>query len=143
MTGGSKVPDGLFYTRDHEWVRVEAGQITVGITDHAQAELTDVVYADLPSAGKDVRRRETVLTLESVKTVAEVYAPIDGRLVGSNEELRTHPELINQEPYGRGWIFQMTSKDKGPVSGLMSATEYRAFLDAPSPADAASSPSGP
>ncbi len=129
MTGSSRVMDGLSYTRDHEWVRADGNQLTIGITDHAQAELTDVVFADLPSAGKEVRRREVVLTLESVKTVAEVYAPIEGKVTRANEDLRTHPELINQDPYGRGWIFQMASE--GPLTGLMSATEYRAFLDTP------------
>ncbi len=131
MTSPSKVLDDLSYTRDHEWVRVDGHHLTVGITDHAQAELTDVVFADLPSPGKPVRRRDVVLNLESVKTVAEVYAPADGTITQVNEELRTHPELINQDPYGRGWVFQMEAP--GPLSDLMSGAAYRAFLESPVP----------
>jgi glycine cleavage system H protein len=131
MTQTSRVVEGLLYTPDHEWVRTEGHHLTIGITDHAQAELTDVVFADLPRPGKEVQRHDVVLTLESVKTVAEVYAPTEGKVTQANEDLRAHPELINQDPYGRGWIFQMESAQA--PSGLMSAEEYRAFLAAAGP----------
>ena len=131
MTVSPKVVEGLLYTRDHEWVRVDGHLLTVGVTDHAQAELTDVVFADLPAPGREVESHDVVLTLESVKTVAEVYSPTGGKVTQANEELRAHPELINQDPYGRGWIFQM--EGRAALTGLLSAAQYRALLEKPAP----------
>ncbi len=123
----SKVPDGIRYTKSHEWVRVDGDTITVGITDHAQAELTDIVFVDLPGAGKAFAAGATVLMLESVKTVADVYAPGPGTLVEANADLKSHPELVNQDPYGRGWLFRL--RLSGSLSpDLLDATGYRAFL---------------
>ena len=123
----SKVPEGLRYAKSHEWVRVEGDTVTVGITDHAQAQLTDIVFADLPAAGKAAQGGTPVMVLESVKTVADIYAPADGTVVDSNAELRTHPELVNKDPYGKGWLFRL--KLTGPVDpGLLDPAAYRAFL---------------
>ncbi len=123
----SKVPEGLRYTKSHEWVRVEGDVATVGITDHAQSQLTDIVFVDLPTGNKSVALGGTVLSLESVKTVADVYAPGPGTVSESNAELKTHPELINQDPYGRGWLFRV--KLSGPIDPeLLDAAAYRAHL---------------
>jgi glycine cleavage system H protein len=123
----SKVPDGLRYAKSHEWVRTEGETVTVGITDHAQAELTDIVFVELPNAGKTVSRGGPVLVLESVKTVADIYAPADGTVVEANAELKAHPEWVNQDPYGKGWLFRL--RPTGEIDPeLMDAAGYRAFL---------------
>jgi glycine cleavage system H protein len=124
----SKVPNELQYTKSHEWVKVDGDQATVGITDHAQAQLTDIVFVDLPAPGKAVTKGGGVLVLESVKTVADVYAPGNGTVSEANAELKSHPELVNQDPYGKGWLYRM--KLAGPIeaSGLLSADAYRALI---------------
>jgi glycine cleavage system H protein len=123
----SKVPEGLRYAKSHEWVRVEGETVTVGITDHAQSQLTDIVFADLPSAGKAVTAGATTMVLESVKTVADIYAPGDGTVSEANAELKTHPEFVNQDPYGKGWLFRL--RLTGALSSdLMDAAGYKAFL---------------
>jgi glycine cleavage system H protein len=126
MTAG-KVPTELKYTKSHEWVRIEGTTATVGITDHAQGELTDIVFVDLPAEGKSAAAGASVLVLESVKTVADVYAPGPGKVVAVNSDLKTHPEYINQDPYGKGWIFRLELS--GPIeAGLMSAEQYVQFV---------------
>ena len=124
----SKVPPELKYTRSHEWVREESGVATVGITDHAQAELTDIVFVNLPASGAAVARGASVLVLESVKTVVDVYAPEAGELQEVNAALKAHPELVNQDPYGAGWLFRL--KLAGPLDAaeLLDADGYRALL---------------
>ncbi|HEV2316339.1 MAG TPA: glycine cleavage system protein GcvH [Thermoplasmata archaeon] len=125
MTEG-KIPEELRYTDQHEWIREDGGELVVGITDHAQSELTDIVFVDLPAAGKEATAGQSVLVLESVKTVADVYAPAPGTITKVNEELKKHPELINKDPYGGGWIFRL--RPTAPAGGLLSPAEYRAFL---------------
>jgi glycine cleavage system H protein len=122
----TKVPEDRQYTKEHEWVREDAGELVVGITDYAQGELTDIVFVDLPPVGKEARAGGSVLVLESVKTVSDIYAPADGAVTAVNDELRSHPELVNQDPYGRGWVFRL--RPSGPPAGLLSAAEYRAQL---------------
>jgi glycine cleavage system H protein len=121
----TKVPADLRYTKTHEWVRVDGDTATVGITDHAQGQLTDIVFVDLPAAGKAVPKGGSVLVLESVKTVADVYAPAAGTVTEANLELKAHPEFVNQDPYGKGWLFKM--KLSGPIdpAELLSAEGYR------------------
>ena len=121
-------PSELRYTKSHEWVRVAGDEITVGITDHAQSELTDIVFVDLPKVGAPLKDGAAVLVLESVKTVADVYAPASGAVVAVNEALKAHPELVNKSPYGDGWLYKQ-SKGSEP-SGTLSADEYRAFVAA-------------
>ena len=123
-----KVPNELRYTKSHEWVKVEGNVATVGITDHAQAALTDIVFVDLPAAGKAVTKGGSVLVLESVKTVADVYAPGNGSVKESNGELKSHPELINHDPYGQGWLYRLELGAPIGSGELMSADEYRAFV---------------
>jgi len=123
-----KVPNELRYTKSHEWVKVDGETATVGITDHAQAQLTDIVFVDLPAPGKAVNGGASALVLESVKTVADVYAPGNGAVSEVNGELKAHPELINQDPYGKGWIFRV--KLSGPIGAgyLLSADQYRELV---------------
>ncbi|HXY46721.1 MAG TPA: glycine cleavage system protein GcvH [Thermoplasmata archaeon] len=121
----TKVPEDLKYTKTHEWVRVEGNVATVGITDHAQGQLTDIVFVDLPAAGKPVTKGGSVLVLESVKTVADVYAPGDGTVESANGELKAHPELVNHDPYGKGWLYKLKLSGPLDTSGLLSPQAYR------------------
>ena len=120
MTG--KIPQDRQYTVSHEWVRTEGEELVVGITDHAQSELTDIVFVDLPAVGRSVAAGESVLVLESVKTVADVYAPAPGTIAAANADLKGQPGLINQDPYGKGWIYRL--KRTAPPQGLLSPAEY-------------------
>jgi len=122
------IPDQLRYTKSHEWVRVEGDVATVGITDHAQSELTDIVFVDPAAQGKTVAAGGSVLVLESVKTVADVYAPGPGTVTEVNPELKGHPELVNQDPYGRGWLFRLRLSAPVAADALLTADAYRAFL---------------
>ena len=124
----SKLPAELRYTKSHEWVRIEGDTATVGITDHAQGQLTDIVFVDLPAVGKAVSAGAPALTLESVKTVADVYAPGDGVIAAANADLKTHPEFVNQDPYGKGWIFRVKLSKPIDSATLLSADAYRATL---------------
>lgn len=127
---GENVPGDRQYTKSHEWVRTEGDVATVGITDHAQSQLTDIVYVDLSAPGKSVAAGASVLVLESVKTVADVYAPGPGTVTEVNAELKAHPELINQDPYGKGWIFRIRLSGPLAADQLLNAEGYRAFLEA-------------
>jgi glycine cleavage system H protein len=122
------IPAELRYTKSHEWVRTDGDVLTVGITDHAQSELTDIVYVDLNLKSKSVAAGVVVLVLESVKTVADLFAPVGGEITEVNAELKPHPDYVNRFPYAEGWIFRM--KPSGPVApgALLTAEEYRAFL---------------
>jgi len=119
------LPPDLRYAKTHEWVRIEGSVVTVGISDHAQAELTDIVFVDLPAPGRHVEAGTSMLVLESVKTVADVYAPATGTIREVNLELKSHPEWVNQEPYGRGWLVRIEGT---PAPDLLSADQYRALI---------------
>jgi glycine cleavage system H protein len=129
VTDTSKIPDDLKYTKSHEWVRVEGERATVGITDHAQSELTDIVFVDLPATGATIAAGASVLVLESVKTVADVYAPGPGTLAEVNAALKAQPGLVNQDPYGAGWLFRLTLTSPIDPATLLDATGYRAFVE--------------
>ena len=120
-------PELLRYTKSHEWILVAGDEVTVGITDHAQRELTDIVFVDLPKPGKRLAAGEVALVLESVKTVADVYTPFNGEVVAVNEGLRAHPELVNRAPYGAGWLFRLRRSGAAESDSTMSATEYAAL----------------
>ncbi len=126
----TKLPADLRYTKSHEWVRADGAELVVGITDHAQAELTDIVFVDLPAAGKAVAAGQGVLVLESVKTVADIYAPAAGTVTAANGELTAHPELVNQDPYGKGWLYRLRPSAPFDPASLLSAEQYRAGLGA-------------
>jgi glycine cleavage system H protein len=123
----SQVPDTLRYTRSHEWLRQEAdGSITVGITDHAQAQLGDLVYVELPAVGDALEAGAACAVVESVKAAADVYCPVAGCIEAVNEALQDAPELINGDPYGDGWLFRLKPDDASAVSTLLDAAGYRA-----------------
>jgi glycine cleavage system H protein len=126
----TKEPEDRRYTKSHEWVRIEGNVVTVGITDHAQSELTDIVFVDLPAVGKAVTGGSSALVLESVKTVADVYAPVAGTISEVNSDLKGHPELINQDPYGKGWIFKVRAAGPVDASVFLDAAGYRASWSA-------------
>ena len=121
------MPD-LRYTKDHEWVKVEGKLAKIGITDHAQHELTEIVFVELPSADKEVSKGEVVANVESVKTVSEVFTPVSGIVKDSNGKLVDSPELLNKDPYGQGWIVVIEVKDPSELSELMSADAYTKLL---------------
>jgi len=122
----SLVPDPLRYTKDHEWARMEGSRARVGITDHAQHELTDVVYVEFPAIGKEVRKGEVLGVVESVKAVSEIYAPLSGKVVAVNRDLDDHPERVNKDPYGGGWLVDLEIEDPAEVTTLLDAAAYRA-----------------
>lgn len=121
----SNVPDDLYYTESHEWVRIEGENARVGITDHAQAELTDVVYVELPKVGTKVEARGQIAVVESVKAASDIYAPIKGEVVEANEALSANPALVNTDPFGEGWIFVLKMDSPDDAKKLKDAAAYR------------------
>ena len=119
------IPDDLKYSETHEWIRLEEGQARVGITDHAQSELTDIVFVELPAVGKDVKKGEELCVVESVKSVSEVYAPVTGKVVAVNTRLDDAPELINKSPYADGWIVELEVKNPGDLTSLLDPAAYK------------------
>lgn len=120
------VPDHLYFSDSHEWVDPSSPDAApVGISDHAQAELTDVVYLELPEVGRTVSKGEAVAVIESVKAANDIYAPVSGEIVEMNEALAEAPEPVNEDPYGGGWMFKVKLADSGEVEGLMNAAAYR------------------
>ena len=119
------VPDDLLYTETHEWIRREGDNVRVGITDHAQSELTDVVYVELPKMDRQLNARESIAVVESVKAASDIYAPVKGTVVEVNKALEADPGLINREPYGQGWIFVLKIDNADDLKHLKDATAYR------------------
>ena len=124
----SGVPDDLHYTESHEWIRIEGERAVVGITDYAQDALTDVVWVELAEVGAKVGAMEPCASVESVKSVSEIYAPVSGEIVESNEALEDTPEAINQDPYGQGWIFTLRMDDVSQVEDLLDAATYTGLI---------------
>ena len=124
----SEVPEDLHYTESHEWIRIEGDTAVVGITDYAQNALTDVVWVELAEVGAKVGAMEPCASVESVKSVSEIYAPVAGEIVESNEALEDSPESINQDPYGEGWIFTLSMEDTSQVEGLLDAATYSGLI---------------
>ena len=122
------IPSDLRYNSSHEWVRLEGDIITVGITDHAQAELTDVVFVELPAVGRKVDHGDPTAVVESVKAASDIYAPLSGEITEGNQEVEADPALVNTDPYGKGWIFKMRLNDAASVSQLMDAAAYAAMI---------------
>lgn len=125
MAEKSVVKDGLKYTVDHEWVQVDGGNAKVGITDHAQKELTEIVFIELPKKGKKLQRGDVLGQVESVKTVASVYAPVSGEVVEVNSDLENMTQLINESPYDQGWMVVIKMDDPSVANSLMDAAAYR------------------
>lgn len=121
-------PENLKYTKDHEWVRIDGDTGIVGITDYAQGELGDVVFVELPSVGKTVKAHDSFGTIEAVKAVSDIYAPVSGSIVGVNPELEKTPEVVNKDPYGNGWMVKIKLSNASEVSSLLSAAAYKQLV---------------
>jgi glycine cleavage system H protein len=128
------VPEDLRYSREHEWARAEGGVIRVGITDFAQDALGDVVYVDVPEVGSEVRAGEPFGEVESTKSVSDVYAPVSGRVVERNTRLADAPQLVNQDPYGDGWMIAIEAAGASGLDAMLDAAAYRAFVEEAPPA---------
>ncbi len=124
----SEVPDNLYYTADHEWLLIADGVAVIGITDYAQDSLTDIVYVELPDGGSSFKSGEEFASVESVKSVSGIFAPLDGEVIAVNEELDDSPELINQDPYGEGWIVKLRISSPDSESELLSPADYKAEI---------------
>lgn len=118
-------PESLLYSEDHEWVRDEGNRATIGITDYAQSQLKDIVYVDLPEIGSEFKKGESMGVVESVKTVADIYSPVTGKVIEKNLDLKDHPEWVNTDPYGKGWLLRMELAEKEELKELLSSNAYQ------------------
>tara|TARA_B100001179_G_C18434362_1_gene336032 strand:- start:116 stop:505 length:390 start_codon:yes stop_codon:yes gene_type:complete len=126
------ISDDCKYTQEHEWVKVEnteANEVLVGITDYAQDQLGDIVYLELPQTGSVVKQLDKMGEIESVKAVSDLFSPISGNVIESNSELNDHPELVNEDPFGKGWLIRVTMTSVNELDGLMAASEYQSYID--------------
>ena len=130
-----KFPEGLLYTESHEWVKVEdstlreeGSQVTIGLTDYAQGQLKDIVYVDIPEVGCEFKKGDSIGVVESVKTVADIYTPMTGKVIDANFTLKDHPQFVNEDPYGKGWLVKMEIGDREELKELLSAKDYRGSL---------------
>jgi glycine cleavage system H protein len=124
----TEVPADLKYAKSHEWVRVEGDTATVGITDHAQKELTDIVFVELPSVGRELKSEEPCAVVESVKTASDVYAPVSGKVVEVNQTVTGDPGLVNSDPYGKGWFYRIKLSRPADLEALLAAPAYAAQI---------------
>ncbi|MCX7759870.1 MAG: glycine cleavage system protein GcvH [Hydrogenothermaceae bacterium] len=124
-----KVLEDLYYTKEHIWVKIELDVATIGITDYGQHQLGDVVFVDLPELNREVESGEVIASVESVKAVSEIYSPLTGKIISINEDLSNDPSVINSDPYGDGWICDIQLKDPQEIEDLMTADDYRAYLE--------------
>ena len=125
----SKIPSDLRYTKSHEWVRpAQNGSVEIGISDHAQAALGDLVFVEVPEAGRALSAGEACAVVESVKAASDVYSPLAGKVIANNDALASKPELLNEDPYGAGWMFRLETGASANAASLMSASAYEAFL---------------
>lgn len=120
----SNCPQDLKYTESHEWLKVDGDEVTVGITDHAQGQLGDIVFVELPLIADEVFKGKEASVVESVKTAADIYSPITGEVIAINEELTAQPETVNEDPYGKGWLFKIKMQDTAELTTYMSAEQY-------------------
>ena len=123
-----KFPDNIKYTQEHEWIRVEGNKAFVGITDYAQSELGEIVFLDVDTIGETIGQGEVFGSIEAVKTVSDLNMPATGEVLAFNENLNDHPELVNNDPYGEGWIIQISVQDAAELNNLMDAAAYQASL---------------
>jgi glycine cleavage system H protein len=122
------VPEKLYYTKEHEWLGTDDSVATIGITDYAQGELGDIVFIELPDVGTEIKQMEAFGTIEAVKTVADLYSPVSGEVVEVNSVIEEKPEVINQDPYGEGWIIKVRLTNEAEVDGLLGSEEYKALI---------------
>jgi glycine cleavage system H protein len=125
----NEIRKDLKYTNSHEWIKIKKDIAIVGITDHAQSELTDIVFAELPSIGKMVQKGEELCVVESVKSVSEIYSPISGEIIKINKKLEDSPEIINEDPYDEGWLVELSIKDRKDIDDLLSPEEYKKIIE--------------
>lgn len=124
----TNVPEDLVYTKEHEWARIDGAEVVVGITDYAQDQLGDVVFVSLPEPGAEVTAGQAFGEVESTKSVSDVYSPVSGRVVAKNDEVEQKPELVNDDPYGAGWLVRIDAGE-APLAGLLDAASYRAHVE--------------
>ena len=124
------IPKDLRYTETHEWVDLNGKTARVGITDHAQKEISDIVFIELPKVGRDIKQKESAMVIESVKAAFDIYAPVSGKITKINEELSKKPETVNQSPYEKGWLFEIECSNPKEVDALLSETQYQGVKDA-------------
>jgi glycine cleavage system H protein len=124
----SNIPSDLKYTKSHEWVRAAGDTVTIGITDHAQQELTDIVFVELPEAGRRLKAGDACAVVESVKTASDIYAPVSGEILESNKAVVDEPALANTEPYAKGWFFKIKLNNPAELASLMSPEQYKAQI---------------
>jgi len=122
------IPEELKYTKDHEWARIDGDVATIGITDYAQSELGDIVYIELPEVGLETKQMESFGTIEAVKAVSDMFAPLTGEVVEINNNLADQPEIINKDPYGDGWIIKIKLSDKSELDGLLDKAQYEELI---------------
>ncbi|WP_029521744.1 glycine cleavage system protein GcvH [Persephonella sp. KM09-Lau-8] len=123
-----KVVDGLYYTKEHLWVKVDGDDAVVGVTDYGQHQLGDVVYVELPEVGSEVEAGDKIAAVESVKAAIDIYSPLTGKILSVNEDLKEDPSLVNVDPYGDGWIAEIQMSDPNELEDLMTADDYRAYI---------------
>lgn len=123
------IPENLFYTKEHEWAKVDGDTVAVGITAHAAEQLGDITFVELPEIGKDVEANGELAVVESIKAASDIYAPVGGTVSEINADLDDAPEKINSDPYGEGWICKISNVDSAEIEKLMSAEEYKSFLE--------------
>ncbi|MBI3942865.1 MAG: glycine cleavage system protein GcvH [Chloroflexi bacterium] len=123
------LPKDYRFTKDHEWAKLDGNRVRVGITEYAEEQLGDVVYVELPSVGKQVALKETFGVVESVKAASDQFSPVTGKVIETNAALEESPELVNQDPYGEGWMMVVEVKDMGELQNLLSADDYAAYLE--------------
>ncbi len=123
-----KVVDGLYYTKEHLWVKVDGNDATIGVTDYGQHQLGDVVYVELPEVGSEVEAGDKIAAVESVKAAIDIYSPLTGKILSVNEDLKEDPSLVNVDPYGDGWIAEIQMSDPNELEDLMTADDYRAYI---------------
>ncbi len=122
------IPDNVKYTKDHEWIRTDGKFGWIGITDYAQGELGDIVYIDIPSVGTGIVQGKTFGTIEAVKAVSDLFAPVTGEIVEINSELQSHPEIINKDPYGNGWMVKVVVSDSAQLEALLDSQAYKSLI---------------
>ncbi len=123
------VPEGLFFTKEHEWVKIEGNKATIGITDHAQHALGDITFVELPAKDKACEQFKQIAAVESVKAASDIYAPMSGKILELNKEVESKPELLNQSPYEQGWLLKIAISDEKEKDNLMNSSVYEKFLE--------------
>jgi glycine cleavage system H protein len=123
-----KIPEGLKYTKDHEWIKVEGEEATIGITDFAQGELGDIVYVEIETEGEDLEQGDVFGTVEAVKTVSDLFMPVSGKVIAINDELESSPETVNSDPYEKGWMIKVAISDMDSLSNTLTAEDYKSLI---------------